>query len=240
MVMTGCWPGPETHPLPHFESRISPEIERSLFMDFIVDLLKDAWDVATPLCLLFLVILAGVLMVWPLLPDLGTPFGWVGKGFRKAKEVLRCELLNFLEAVENADRGDGDFWSAAKLASDCTAPPAAAPDPAASSPSALSDDDDCDSSDTTVDVPIADLVRSTHKHPEPIGTRFYDQASHRNMMLVTEGTWAGWISFQNVDGRWVSLRPATVADREAIAEAQKRAQAAGVARTIGWLPVANL
>ena len=54
----------------------------------------------------------------------------------------------------------------------------------------------------------------------PTGTRFYDQRSDREMMLVgceePQAGWRGWILYRHPDGQWVSLRKATDADRAAL------------------------
>lgn len=57
------------------------------------------------------------------------------------------------------------------------------------------------------------------KYPEPPGVRFVDLRSGREMILVDHGPWAGWIVYRHPEGRWVSLREATRADRDALADA---------------------
>ena len=56
-------------------------------------------------------------------------------------------------------------------------------------------------------------------HYEPPGTRFLDMASGREMLLVSDGPWAGWLSYRHPDGQWVSLRKATDADLVSIERA---------------------
>ena len=55
---------------------------------------------------------------------------------------------------------------------------------------------------------------------EPPGLRFFDARSRREMLLVTEGSFEGWICYRHPDGQWVSLRKATDDDRERIRTAR--------------------
>jgi len=57
------------------------------------------------------------------------------------------------------------------------------------------------------------------KFPEPIGLRFYDLRSGREMIFVHEGAWAGWLAYRHPEGQWVSLREATADDRRRLEEA---------------------
>ena len=60
---------------------------------------------------------------------------------------------------------------------------------------------------------------------EPKGLRFFDKASGREMLHVTEeGDWCDWICYRHSDGQWVSMREATAEDREVIARALHDAQ----------------
>lgn len=54
---------------------------------------------------------------------------------------------------------------------------------------------------------------------EPDGTRFFDAAFGREMVLVKEGHAKGWLCYRHPDGQWVTLREATAADRAALHEA---------------------
>lgn len=55
---------------------------------------------------------------------------------------------------------------------------------------------------------------------EPVGVRFFDQASQREMLLVGDGeAYAGWLCFRGADGQWVTQRIATEDDLEKIANA---------------------
>lgn len=54
------------------------------------------------------------------------------------------------------------------------------------------------------------------------GTRFFDAASGRSMMLVESGDWDGWIFYLHHDGRWVSIRKATAEDVVKIKTSQKQ------------------
>jgi hypothetical protein len=48
---------------------------------------------------------------------------------------------------------------------------------------------------------------------EPKGIRFYDSASRREMLLVTEaGPHNGWLCVRHPDGQWVTARKASVDD----------------------------
>ena len=49
---------------------------------------------------------------------------------------------------------------------------------------------------------------------EPQGTRFWDAASDREMLLVDEPErdFDGWLCYRHPDGQWVSLRKATEED----------------------------
>ena len=49
---------------------------------------------------------------------------------------------------------------------------------------------------------------------EPKGKRFNDRG--REMLLVEEGPWLGWICCRHPDGQWVTLRRATTEDRQII------------------------
>lgn len=51
---------------------------------------------------------------------------------------------------------------------------------------------------------------------QPDGMIFYDRASRREMMLVTDGHWRGWLCYRHAEGQWVSLRKATRDDVEII------------------------
>lgn len=46
----------------------------------------------------------------------------------------------------------------------------------------------------------------------PHGTRFYSQSLHRFCILVSDGSFKGWICYRVADGNWVSLRKATEKD----------------------------
>lgn len=50
----------------------------------------------------------------------------------------------------------------------------------------------------------------------PVGHRFIDGNSGREMVLITEGHAKGWIAYRHPDGQWVSLRVATDIDRHSI------------------------
>ena len=58
---------------------------------------------------------------------------------------------------------------------------------------------------------------------DPKGTRFYDLQSGREMLLVLEGPFNGWIAYRHPDGQWVTLRKATDDDLVRINEAAVRA-----------------
>lgn len=58
---------------------------------------------------------------------------------------------------------------------------------------------------------------------EPKGTRFYSQALSKEMMLVNEGPWAGWLAYKHPDGQWVSFRKATQADHHELGDAISKA-----------------
>jgi hypothetical protein len=59
---------------------------------------------------------------------------------------------------------------------------------------------------------------------EPKGIKFFDLASRLEMILCAEGDeWGGWLAYRHVSGVWVSLREATLADKERIANAQLKA-----------------
>ena len=64
----------------------------------------------------------------------------------------------------------------------------------------------------------------TSKHYEPIGTRFIDLASNRQMVLVSDDepreALRGWVCYRHPDGQWVTLRKATMEDRTAVTVAQ--------------------
>ena len=47
---------------------------------------------------------------------------------------------------------------------------------------------------------------------KPVGIEFYDANSDRNMILVQEGSWSGWIAYKHADGQWATLRKATEED----------------------------
>ena len=53
---------------------------------------------------------------------------------------------------------------------------------------------------------------------EPEGIRFFDKASDRYMLLVTEGHAKGWIHYKHPDGQWVSLRKATDEDKKKLGQ----------------------
>lgn len=57
------------------------------------------------------------------------------------------------------------------------------------------------------------------KNYEPTGIKFYDNASGREMILVTEGSYKNWIVYKHPDGQYVTLRKATDADITAITTA---------------------
>lgn len=54
----------------------------------------------------------------------------------------------------------------------------------------------------------------------PNGDQFYDKASCRMMLLVTEGHFKDWICYKHPDGQWVTLRKATDDDKDRIAVAK--------------------
>lgn len=61
----------------------------------------------------------------------------------------------------------------------------------------------------------------------PTGVKFYDGATGREMILVTdeeprEGL-RGWLVYRHAEGHWVTLRKATAADREAVMRAMSAA-----------------
>lgn len=62
---------------------------------------------------------------------------------------------------------------------------------------------------------------------EPKGTRFFDNDSGREMLLVAEDEqqegWRGWLFYKHPDGQWVSLRKATDNDIMAINQAMSTA-----------------
>ena len=45
-----------------------------------------------------------------------------------------------------------------------------------------------------------------------VGCEFFDCKSQRDMILVTKGSWTGWICYKHPDGQWVKLRKATLED----------------------------
>lgn len=49
-------------------------------------------------------------------------------------------------------------------------------------------------------------------HYDPPGIEFFDMASGRQMKLVADGIWKGWIAYKHPDGQWVSLRKAEADD----------------------------
>ena len=53
----------------------------------------------------------------------------------------------------------------------------------------------------------------------PPGIEFLDCISQREMKLVTDGEWKGWIVYRHPDGQWVSLRRATEEDYSRLTEA---------------------
>jgi hypothetical protein len=58
---------------------------------------------------------------------------------------------------------------------------------------------------------------------EPAGTRFFDLATGRHMLLVAEGeSHAGWLCYRHPDGQWVTLRKATEEDRAKLAAAPEK------------------
>lgn len=61
---------------------------------------------------------------------------------------------------------------------------------------------------------------------EPKGTRFFDVASNREMLLVAEGeSFAGWLCYRHPDGQWVSLRKANKNDLAKLEAAEQSVQA---------------
>lgn len=54
------------------------------------------------------------------------------------------------------------------------------------------------------------------EHFEPIGQRFLDANSGKEMILVTEGNAEGWVCYRHPDGQWVTHRLAMDDDRKAI------------------------
>ncbi len=61
---------------------------------------------------------------------------------------------------------------------------------------------------------------SKHQYYEPVGIKFIDKVSGKEMILVDDDQpkFSGWLFHKHPDGQWVSLRLATVMDRAAIAE----------------------
>lgn len=49
---------------------------------------------------------------------------------------------------------------------------------------------------------------------DPPGVEFFDTLSQRQMKLVTDGSWAGWIVYKHPDGQWVTLRRLTEYERK--------------------------
>jgi hypothetical protein len=47
---------------------------------------------------------------------------------------------------------------------------------------------------------------------EPKGIKFFEMGSKHELLLVVEGSWAGWLLYRHPDGQWVSLRKATQDD----------------------------
>ena len=47
---------------------------------------------------------------------------------------------------------------------------------------------------------------------DPRGIHFYDIKSKREMKLITEGSFNGWLCYKHPDGQWVTLREATKED----------------------------
>lgn len=56
---------------------------------------------------------------------------------------------------------------------------------------------------------------------EPRGIRFTDK-HQGDMLLVTEGPYAGWLCRRHPDGQWVTVRIATDEDRTRLAEIERR------------------
>lgn len=47
---------------------------------------------------------------------------------------------------------------------------------------------------------------------KPKGIEFYSQSFGKQMILVGEGHYIGWIVYKHPDGQWVTLRRATQSD----------------------------
>ncbi len=81
--------------------------------------------------------------------------------------------------------------------------------------------------DPTRDVAISpgEVLRAQHiaEHREPLGVRFFDRSSEREMMLVEgDGHLDGWLVYPMDDGDHDGIREATDLDRERIDSAKKR------------------
>lgn len=63
------------------------------------------------------------------------------------------------------------------------------------------------------------LKQAEPKAFEPKGYRFSDLNSKREMMLVSEGEWNGWLVYRHPDGQWVTLRKATEEDIHKLSQA---------------------
>lgn len=54
------------------------------------------------------------------------------------------------------------------------------------------------------------------KSYEPKGIKFFDAATDREMILVSEGPYKDWLCYKAKNGNWVTLRIATDEDKKAI------------------------
>ena len=54
---------------------------------------------------------------------------------------------------------------------------------------------------------------------KPKGITFFDAKSKRNMILVEEGPYKGWVCYQVPSGSWVTLREATEEDKKMLTAA---------------------
>lgn len=63
---------------------------------------------------------------------------------------------------------------------------------------------------------------SDSKNYEPTGLVFYDKASNRTMMIVSEDepreSIRGWLLYRHPDGQWVTLRKATDDDHQRLCD----------------------
>ncbi len=57
---------------------------------------------------------------------------------------------------------------------------------------------------------------------EPNGIKFFDKKSDREMILILDGPYVGWIGYKHQNGQWVTLRKATDEDTFAIDNAVQR------------------